>query len=691
MFSLSHLPFIFRKFQLSMTSRTRAFTDSVATSPDATDWKTLWRRIPSSGRLFGQSQNQVSQQAVNEQVYYASWVTCKEENTLLPSLWQKRYMVITDKYIQIAKPGSKQDSEYVMRIPLTTIASASRTQIKRNCFELVRCTERNPSSVEHYHGEQKILYVVTKSEQELHKWLDVIFSKCPLLSGVSLPTNFTHKVHVGYDPETSTFIGMPTNWEKLLKSNNGGPRQPLDIDPTNKINIVSEDIANQSGFPAATTLPVFNKQLLSFTPKRTAPKPPSSIKPPTRTEPKPLRMLDNNTMQSGPKILPIPDLKQTHKRNLSKSSEIVPRNKSPRKSKQDIFHLSYNDSHCELSEQDIKQTSETPNFFEKLGLTDDSSLIKSSEVMNEQTSTNNDVTRKLREITNNCDPSKYFEILEIAGLGSSGSVYLSKRTGIPKSKWHVDKPPQIGERVAIKKITISRQPKLELIVNEIKVMKQYKHENIVNFLDAYYPANSDELWLVMDYMEGGCLTDILEKTTLTESQIALVVRQTCLGLRFLHSKNIIHRDIKSDNILLSSDGSIKLADFGFSAQLTDKQNKRATVVGTPYWMAPEIVKKKKYDSKVDVWSLGIMVIEMIEGEPPYLNEEPIKALYLIASNGTPTLKEPNRVSIMMKRFLGLCLSVEPLYRATIVELLTHPFLEGACNIEEFLKLLPEKH
>ncbi|XP_034024546.1 serine/threonine-protein kinase PAK 4 [Thalassophryne amazonica] len=260
------------------------------------------------------------------------------------------------------------------------------------------------------------------------------------------------------------------------------------------------------------------------------------------------------------------------------------------------------------------------------------------------------------------DPRSYLDHYIKIGEGSTGIVCIAtvKTT---------------GKLVAVKKMDLRKQQRRELLFNEVVIMRDYHHENVVEMYNSYLVG--DELWVVMEFLEGGALTDIVTHTRMNEEQIAAVCLSVLKALSVLHAQGVIHRDIKSDSILLTHDGRVKLSDFGFCAQVSKEVQRRKSLVGTPYWMAPELISRLPYGPEVDIWSLGIMVIEMVDGEPPYFNEPPLKAMKMIRDNLPPKLKNLHKVSPLLKGFLDRMLVRDPAQRATASELLKHPFLTKA--------------
>jgi len=217
------------------------------------------------------------------------------------------------------------------------------------------------------------------------------------------------------------------------------------------------------------------------------------------------------------------------------------------------------------------------------------------------------------------------------------------------------------------------------------MQKTTPHENVVQYKGAF--LQDSQLWIVLEYLNGGSLAEVVSICRMTEPQIAAVCKEVLKALKFIHSLKRIHRDIKSDNILLGTSGQVKLADFGYCAQLTESTKKRNSVVGTPYWMAPELIRGQEYSTSVDIWSLGIATLEMAEGEPPYMEFPPLRALFLIATSGSPGVKEPSKWSDAFKDFLQVCMAIDPEERLSANELLKHPFLKMACPLKNLVPLI----
>ncbi|XP_055598637.1 serine/threonine-protein kinase PAK mbt isoform X2 [Uranotaenia lowii] len=280
----------------------------------------------------------------------------------------------------------------------------------------------------------------------------------------------------------------------------------------------------------------------------------------------------------------------------------------------------------------------------------------------EQRLTHEQFRAALQMVVSAGDPRENLENFTKIGEGSTGTVCIA-----------TDK--STGRQVAVKKMDLRKQQRRELLFNEVVIMRDYHHPNIVETYSSFLV--NDELWVVMEYLEGGALTDIVTHSRMDEEQIATVCKQCLKALSYLHSQGVIHRDIKSDSILLASDGRVKLSDFGFCAQVSQELPKRKSLVGTPYWMSPEVISRLPYGPEVDIWSLGIMVIEMIDGEPPFFNEPPLQAMRRIRDMPPPKLKNSHKVSSRLQNFLDRMLVRDPVQRATAAELLSHPFLRQA--------------
>ncbi|XP_063217948.1 serine/threonine-protein kinase 3-like [Bacillus rossius redtenbacheri] len=270
--------------------------------------------------------------------------------------------------------------------------------------------------------------------------------------------------------------------------------------------------------------------------------------------------------------------------------------------------------------------------------------------------------KKLSEESLTRQPEEVFDIICKLGEGSYGSVYKALHK-------------ESGQVLAIKQVPVDSD--LQEIIKEISIMQQCHSPWIVKYYGSYF--HNTDLWIVMEYCGAGSVSDIMRlcQKTLTEEEIATILCDALKGLEYLHLRRKIHRDIKAGNILLNSEGHAKLADFGVAGQLTDTMAQRNTMIGTPFWMAPEVIQEIGYDCAVDIWSLGITALEMAEGKPPYGDIHPMRAIFMIPTKPPPSFRQPDKWSPEFIDFVSSCLVKSPEERASASELLQHDFIGNA--------------
>ncbi|KAL1235780.1 Serine/threonine-protein kinase PAK mbt [Trichinella pseudospiralis] len=514
---------------------------------------------------------------------------------------------------------------------------------------------------------------------------------------ISVPTNFEHRVHTGIDPQSGTFVGLPLQWRSLINTSDRQRPKPI-VDPScitqtemlDLKTVVRGDsyfgsldncMGAYRGGKISPTAVARSNSLRYSVPLNTRPYSPSTsgqmcptiaetaetvfhpVSPTSRfvpTSPSKLAGVESSTSRISPRFSP--------------SASSCNKAASPKHYEQVGIQLIESNTSSPLSNTENNSAVSCANGEYGIAVTSPPQQTVAHSKQQPRL-THEQFRLALQMIVDHGDPrSNLYDFVKI-GVGSTGTVC----TAIEKDT---------GRKVAVKKMDLRRQQRRELLFNEVVIMRDYRHPNIVEMYSSHLVE--DELWVIMEFLEGGALTDIVTSSKMDEVQIATVCKQCLDALAYLHEQGVIHRDIKSDSILLDAEGKVKLSDFGFCAQITPELSKRKSLVGTPYWMSPEVISRIPYGTEVDIWSFGIMVIEMIDGEPPFFSELPLEAMRKIRDMEQVKLSFKSQVSDVLIDFVQSMLIRRPEVRPTARDLLNHPFIQKATQ-QSVLKPLVRCH
>ncbi|POS81555.1 hypothetical protein DHEL01_v200072 [Diaporthe helianthi] len=523
------------------------------------------------------------------------WAQVKEgKNFIQP--WKQKFLVLRKEALDFHK---QEGSKVAYTLFLKDVINVGRVEAAGTIFEVKRQSNGSSTSPGDDDGTTKTLQIRVKSDDDLYEWIDFIYARCPGMGGVSNPTNFSHAVHVGFDPQTGEFVGLPPEWSKLLNSS-AITKEDYERNPQAVFEVLDfySDLTKRAENP---------NQYPSMTPT-----PPASN-------------MQNKQLGYGA------------------GSSIAPPRQAPQPQQQrPAYQTTPSQSSISQQAQRSPPTDQRPPMQGASSGYGADIRAQEAEARARYEAAERERERERRAADNADIPTKSKPIAE-QELGGYGS----------QDRYNPSRPAPSAPKA-------QQNPAA---------------------LRAQRPAPAPP---------SGASSAQRPPIQTQQSSSSIQAQQQQRAQRQDQQSPQSPAATRYPNGIAASSQPRSNADFGFCAKLTESKSKRATMVGTPYWMAPEVVKQKEYGPKVDIWSLGIMAIEMIESEPPYLNEEPLKALYLIATNGTPRLKKPEKLSKELKAFLSVCLCVDVKSRASARELLEHDFLKHGCAMSSLAELLAFK-